>query len=96
MNRHLSLVLLLCLCSTPAVAATEVVTYHAAVAKKETTIRFDHTAHADRYTAGCSACHPGTPAKIAISRKNAHADACLDCHKAKGGKAPALCADCHK
>jgi len=101
MNRYLSLVLLLCLCAAPAIAATAVVTYHAAVAKndgtkQDTTIRFDHAAHADRYTAGCSACHPDTPAKIAISRKNAHGDACLDCHKSKGGKAPTLCADCHK
>jgi len=103
MNQCLSLVLLFCLCAAPVAVAADLVTYSAVVAKNDgtkqnTTIRFDHAAHADRYTAavGCSACHPGTPAKIAISRKNAHGEACLDCHKARGGKAPTLCADCHK
>jgi len=95
------LLLLFAFCSTA--TAADIVTYKAAVAKndgtkQETTVRFDHAAHAGRYIAGnnCAACHAGKPQKIAISRKNAHADACLNCHKTSGGKAPTLCADCHK
>jgi len=102
MKQSLIVLLLLCL-TTVTTNAAEVVTYHAAVAKNDgskqnTTVRFDHAAHAGRYLAGqgCSACHAGAPQKIAISRKNAHAEACLDCHKGAGGKAPTLCADCHK
>jgi hypothetical protein len=103
MKQCLIVLLILCVCSASAGAA-DIVTYQAIVAKNDgtkqsTTVRFDHAAHAGRYVAGndCAACHAGKPKKIAINRKNAHADACLNCHKSAGGsKAPVLCADCHK
>ena len=87
MKKLIIAVMLVAFAFTVAYAA-EIVTYES----KKGTVTFDHKVHGEKMD--CTACHEGTPAKIAIDKKAAHGDACKSCHKAKGG--PTKCNDCHK
>jgi len=68
--------------------AADTVTYE----NKQGNVTFNHKAHGEKQ--GCTACHEGTPAKIAVDKAAAHGATCKDCHKEKGG--PTKCGDCHK
>ncbi len=67
--------------------AADSVTYE----NKKGSVTFNHKAHSEKME--CTACHQGTPAKIAIDKDAAHGAACKDCHKEKN--APTKCNDCH-
>lgn len=67
--------------------AADSVTYE----NKKGSVTFNHKAHSEKME--CTACHQGTPAKIAIDKDAAHGAACKDCHKEKNG--PTKCNDCH-
>jgi c(7)-type cytochrome triheme protein len=62
---------------------------------KKGNVAFDHKAHQAKTE--CKVCHgEGTPAKIIISGKQAHA-MCLNCHKqAKSNKVSGNCRECHQ
>lgn len=68
--------------------AADSVTYES----KKGAVTFDHKGHGEKME--CTACHEGTPAKIAIDKAAAHGAACKDCHKEQNG--PTKCNDCHK
>lgn len=87
MKRLMIAVMLVAFTFTLAYAA-DTVTYE----NKKGTVTFNHKAHGEKMD--CTACHEGTPAKIAIDKKAAHGDACKSCHKKDGG--PTKCNDCHK
>ena len=85
MKKLLVLVMLAAFAAAPAFAA-DVYTYEG-----KGVCTFNHKAHADQL--GCEACHQGEPAKIEVTKANAHKEVCKDCHKAQGG--PTKCNECH-
>jgi len=87
MKRLLIAVLLVAFTFAVAYAA-DTVTYET----KKGNVTFNHKVHGEKL--GCTACHAGEPAKIAIDKEAAHGTACKDCHKEKGG--PTKCNDCHQ
>ena len=81
------------LAATPALAAAPPPPASVTLKAKDGNVTLDHKAHQKQ---GCKNCHgAGTPGKITLDKDKAHT-LCIDCHKQKGGSAPAKCLDCHK